>query len=99
MRKFSSYGPVNTRLHYYAPREDLIETALTGLVGEDPDSGGHYIPVWGPRQTGKTRVMHQVLFRLREDSVFEVNGSIYEKPYQDQTAGVTVIPVFVTTGR
>lgn len=72
MRKFSSYGPVNTRLHYYAPRGSLIETVLSNLAGEDPDSGGHYITVWGPRQTGKTWVMHQVLFRLREDSRFDV---------------------------
>ncbi len=67
MRKFSSYGPLNTKLHYYAPRTGLIDQALTLLLGEQPDEGGHYITVWAPRQTGKTWVMQQVLFRLRNE--------------------------------
>ena len=32
MRQFSSYGPVNTKLHYYVPREALIEEAYTQLI-------------------------------------------------------------------
>ncbi|MCP4403906.1 MAG: ATP-binding protein [bacterium] len=72
MRKFCSYGPVNTKLHYYAPREALLENALTQLIGENPQEGGHDITVWAPRQTGKTWVMHQVLFRLQEDDCFDV---------------------------
>ncbi len=72
MRKFSSYGPVDTRLHYYAPRQALIERAYTQMVGEDPTFGGHYITVWGPRQTGKTWIMQQVLWRLQEDDRFNV---------------------------
>jgi hypothetical protein len=39
MRQFSSYGPVNTKLHYYVPREALIEQAYTQLIGENPDRG------------------------------------------------------------
>lgn len=72
MRKFCSYGPINTKLHYYAPREALIENALTQLLGEHPEEGGHYITVWAPCQTGKTWVMQQALFRLQKDDHFDV---------------------------
>ena len=60
MRKFSSYGPVSTKLHYYAPRQALIDAAMGQLIGQDPDQGGHYITVWAPRQTGKTWVMQSI---------------------------------------
>ena len=72
MRKFSSYGPVDTDLHYYAPRQALIERAYTQMIGENPDKGGHTITVWGPRQTGKTWIMQQVLWRLQMDDRFNV---------------------------
>ncbi len=72
MRKFSSYGSVDTELHYYAPRKKLSERAYSQLIGENPDKGGHYITAWGPRQTGKTWLMQQVLFRLQEDERFDV---------------------------
>ena len=72
MRKFSSYGPVDIWQHYYAPRQALIERAYTQMVGEDPDRGCHYITVWGPRQTGKTWIMQQVLWRLQADDRFDV---------------------------
>ncbi len=70
MRKFSSYGPVDTTLHYYVPRQVLIEEALIQLVGENPDKGGHYLTVWAPRQQGKTWVMVQTLQRLRQEKQF-----------------------------
>ncbi|MCP4131170.1 MAG: AAA family ATPase, partial [bacterium] len=72
MRRFSSYGPVNTKLNYYAPRQELIEKAYTQLVGDNPEEGGHYITVWAPRQTGKTWVMNEVLYRLEDDESFDV---------------------------
>ncbi len=72
MRRFSSYGPVNNKLHYYAPREELINRAYAQLLGENPSEGGHYITVWASRQTGKTWVMQQVMFRLKKDSRFDV---------------------------
>lgn len=65
MRKFSSYGQLNTKQHYYAPRTALLERAYTQLVGENQDEGGHYITVWAPRQTGKSSVMQQILSRLQ----------------------------------
>ncbi len=71
MRKFSSYGPVNTRLHYHAPRKALTDRAYDELTGHDPLEGGHYITVWAPRQTGKTWVMQQVVSRIREQGDFE----------------------------
>ncbi|MCP4345045.1 MAG: AAA family ATPase [Desulfobacterales bacterium] len=72
MRKFSSYGPVNTKLHYYVPRKELINRAHAQLVGEIPDEGGHYITIWAPRQAGKTWVMQHVLWRLQKDERFDV---------------------------
>ncbi|MDQ1353749.1 MAG: hypothetical protein QG657_4056, partial [Acidobacteriota bacterium] len=31
MRRFSSYGPVDPDLHYYAPRKELIDKAYAQL--------------------------------------------------------------------
>lgn len=67
MRKFSSYGPPDNDLDYYAPRTALVEAALGHLLGDNPNKGGHYITVWAPRQTGKTWVMQQVLWRLQKE--------------------------------
>ena len=64
MRKFSSYGIINTSLNYYVPRTELIDKGELALIGEDPSVGVHYITVWAPRQAGKSWVMAQVLKRL-----------------------------------
>ncbi len=73
MRKFSSYGAVSKSLHYYVPREALIQRAYTQLIGESPDEeGGHYITVWAPRQCGKTWIMREVLWSLMSDDRFRV---------------------------
>jgi predicted AAA+ superfamily ATPase len=72
MRKFSSYGPVSTKQHYYVPREELIERVRMQLLGENHDEGGHYITIWGPRQTGKTWALFQAFHRLRKDKHFDV---------------------------
>jgi len=72
MRKFSSYGSVSKKLHYYVPREELITQACRQLVGEDMDDGGHYITIWAPRQCGKSWIMREVLWRLWEDNRFHV---------------------------
>ncbi len=71
MRKFSSYGPVDTDLHYYVPRKELVDQALNQLLGENPDKGGHYITLWAPRQRGKTWIMQQVFASLQEDKASE----------------------------
>ncbi len=86
MRQFSSYGPINPASHYHAPREGLIQQGLTQLIGENLNEGGHYITVWGPRQTGKTWVMRQVLWRLRTDARFDivkVNLQIVGQNFED----------------
>ncbi|MCP4213269.1 MAG: AAA family ATPase [bacterium] len=72
MRRFSSYGPINPKLHYHTPREALIDQAYANLVGENPDEGGHYFTVWAPRQAGKTWVMQQVLHKLRKAPRYDV---------------------------
>jgi hypothetical protein len=72
MRKFSSYGPLNTTLHYYAPRAKLIAQVYGQLRGENPLVGGSYITVWAPRQTGKSWVMQEVRTRLLADPQFAV---------------------------
>ena len=72
MRKFSSYGPVNTKAHYYVPRKELFENARIQLLGKIPDEGGHYITIWAPRQAGKTWIMNQVLWDLYKDERFDV---------------------------
>ena len=51
MRRFHSYGSIDTEEHYYAPRQELIEKAYTQLIGYNPQKGGHYFTVWAPRQT------------------------------------------------
>lgn len=72
MRKFNSYGPINTKHHFYAPRTELIDFAYHQLLGKDPTESGHYITVWAPRQTGKTWVMQQVIERLQTHNEFDV---------------------------
>lgn len=72
MRRFSSYGPLDTDLHFYAPRQDLIDHAHTLLLGDRPAKGGHYITVWAPRQTGKTWIMQQILRRVKSDPSFNI---------------------------
>jgi hypothetical protein len=41
-------------------------------MGEDPRKSGHYFTVWAPRQTGKTWIMQEVLFRLQKCKEFDV---------------------------
>jgi hypothetical protein len=72
MRGFSSYGPMDMDLHYYAPRKKLLDFAHKQMIGEDPSKGGHYITVWGPRQTGKSWAMRDVLWRIQKDDRFDV---------------------------
>ncbi|KHD10475.1 hypothetical protein PN36_22175 [Candidatus Thiomargarita nelsonii] len=72
MRKFSSYGPPNTNLHYYAPRKELIARTIMQLKGDEHEEGGHYITVWAPRQTGKTWIMQEVLSTLEQETQFDV---------------------------
>ncbi|CAN2041158.1 AAA ATPase-like domain-containing protein [Candidatus Magnetomoraceae bacterium gMMP-15] len=94
MRKFSSYGPINTKLHYYAPRKELINRAVNQLVGEYPEEGGHYITVWAPRQTGKTWVMLEVVKQIKAQGDFEV-GIISLQSAKTKDTDQGVLEIFV----
>lgn len=72
MRRFHSYGPINSKLHYYAPRKELILRTFTQLIGENPEEGGHYITVWAPRQTGKTWIMQEVTKKIEQTDQYEI---------------------------
>ncbi len=72
MRQFTSYGPVNKKMHYYVPRKELLAQAHTYLVGESFDEGGHYITVWAPRQTGKSSLLRDAYWILQKDDSCDV---------------------------
>lgn len=72
MRQFFSYGQLDNNEHFHVPRKELIEKAYNHMVGRNPEKGGHYITVWGPRQTGKSWIMREVLQRLDKDPRFNV---------------------------
>ncbi len=72
MRKFSSYGPIDRELHYYVPRQTLIDNITQQLKGDNPNKGGHYITIWAPRQTGKTWIMREVFLTLEQENDFDV---------------------------
>ncbi|MCP4152920.1 MAG: hypothetical protein GY757_34630, partial [bacterium] len=93
MRRFSSYGPINRKTEYYAPREELIDKAYTRLTGANTDEGGHYITVWGPRQRGKTWIMQQMGQKIKEKGQLEFAFFSME-PLKDQTAATAVIKTF-----
>jgi hypothetical protein len=72
MRKFSSYGPIDRELHYYVPRQALIDVSIQQLKGENLNKGGHYITIWASRQTGKTWIMREVFLTLEQETDFDV---------------------------
>jgi hypothetical protein len=72
MRKFSSYGPIDKAVHYYVPRQKLIDDVMQELKGDNPEKAGHYITVWAPRQTGKSWIMQEVLSTLKDNTTFDV---------------------------
>ena len=71
-RRFSSYGPVNTKTEYSVPRTEIVNKTILQLVGENPENGGHFFTVWAPRQTGKTWVMWQTLYRFQSEGIYTV---------------------------
>ena len=71
MRRFLSYGPIDTDLHYHVPRTKLIAQMQQQVLGEVPEKGGHYITVWAPRQRGKTWITQKVMWQLRDDPRYD----------------------------
>ena len=93
MRRFSSYGPVDTDVHFYAPRTQLIETVLSAVVGGNPEQGGEYVTVWAPRQSGKSWIAGQVARRLRDDAgrrAFDVAATSVEHLRTETDAGAVL---------
>ena len=66
MRRFTSYGPVESAAHFAVERRELVNQCVEQLVGTPEERGGHYFTIWGPRQTGKTWVMRQAIKAIRE---------------------------------
>lgn len=64
MRRFHSYGPVDSRKHFTVPRKALVRSCMENLMG-DSDDGGRFFTIWAPRQTGKTWLMHQMTQEIR----------------------------------
>jgi len=64
MRRFHSYGPVDSRFHFGVERHELVERCVQQLVGE-PDEGGHFFTIWAPRQCGKTWLMRRAIQEIR----------------------------------
>lgn len=64
MRKFHSYGPIDTRFHFGVARSELVEQCVEQLVGV-PGDAGHFFTMWGPRQSGKTWIMRQAMAEIR----------------------------------
>ena len=64
MRKFHSYGPIDSEEHYYVERKDLVDQCTNQLIG-NIKKGGHYFTIWGARQTGKTWLYRQSLERIK----------------------------------
>lgn len=108
MRKFSSYGPIDTELHYYAPRTELLDRAYLQVVGENPEKGGRYTTVWGPQQTGKALTqaaqygrqlgLTEIVLANFVEAIDDAHRQQYETAYHDAPTGVTVTPVFLATG-
>ena len=73
MRKFNSYGPVNSKKHFCINREQLVQKCINSLI-DDPEDGGHYFTIWAPRQTGKTWLVKEVTKQIQNiySSKFEV---------------------------
>ena len=94
MRRFSSYGPVDTDLHFHAPRTALVDGVLGALVGGGgPENGGGYITVWAPRQRGESWIVGQAVRRLRDDPrhrELEVVATSVEHLKTVQDAGVVI---------
>ncbi len=72
MRKFSSYGVINKKLHYFVPRTELLDQIKTYLIGEKHEEGGHYITIWAPRQTGKSSLSRDIYWDIMDNECYHV---------------------------
>jgi hypothetical protein len=84
MRRFHSYGPVDSEEHFCLERAELVDQCITQLVG-NPEKGGHYFTLWAPRQTGKTWLMRRVKQELPwrypdQFAVFDFSLGVLREP-------------------
>lgn len=96
MRKFTSYGSPNPKLHYVAPRQALLDSAYHQLIGQNPEDSGHYITVWAPRQTGKTWALLEVTKRIRQRDDFQV-GIITMQSVRDLKNEKDVLKILINS--
>ncbi|MCP4150848.1 MAG: hypothetical protein GY757_24085 [bacterium] len=94
MRRFSSYGPINAKLHYYAQRHELIKRASSQLLGEIPDKKA----LEQSARYGKQLMLKEIYLLEFVPAIDKENREKYERDYHDKETGVTVIPVFINTG-
>lgn len=94
MRRFSSYGPIDTREHYYASREELLQKAYTRLTGENPLKSADYTTVWSPRQCGKTWVMQETVKKIKQTGDFEA-GILSMELAKKETDPLEILALFV----
>jgi len=64
MRRFHSYGPVNSEHHFCVERNSIVEKCTNQLLGI-PEKDGHFFTIWAPRQTGKTWTIRQSIDRIK----------------------------------
>lgn len=94
MRRFSSYGPIDTKKHYYVPREELLQKAMALLTGGNPITDGHYITVWAPRQCGKTWIMQETVKNIKQTRDFEA-GILSMELVKKETDPKDILAVFL----
>ena len=94
-RRFSSYGPINTKTEYYAPREALIDSVARQMLGaSEADEGGHYVTIWAPRQTGKTWTMQEAVNRIRASNHAVNTCFMSMESAKSETSAHVVLEIF-----
>jgi len=64
MRRFHSYGPVDSEEHFCVERKELVNQCTSQLIGHQ-QKGGYYFTIWAPRQTGKTWLIRQCVQQIK----------------------------------
>lgn len=89
MRTFNTSGPIDLSQHFGVPRTELVKQYVRHMIG-DTETGGDYLTLWAPRQTGKTSLMYlieQEVARHHSDQFavciisFEQYATIEEHPH------------------
>ncbi|MBF0224891.1 MAG: AAA-like domain-containing protein [Desulfobacterales bacterium] len=91
MRRFSSYGPVDSSENFCIKRAELVQRCTSQMIG-NIDKKGHYFTIWAPRQAGKTWIMRKVKeeIELKHSDKFVVGtmsmqGIVIKKDEREET--------------